>query len=106
MTGKEFGKIQSVDLRNADGRLGFWFSLGGAGWGVGDFWGTWADDPSKNAKWTKEDQSEIWAEAVRKIRGVMKDANVESLRDLAGKPVEVTFDGSVIQSWRILKEVI
>jgi hypothetical protein len=36
----------------------------------------------------------------------LKDAKVNSVDELKGKPVEVTFDGNMLKEWRILTEVL
>lgn len=105
----ELGKIRSVRFGYGgyqDAMFGVSFDLGGKSWGVGDFWGTWADDPDKGCKWTKEEQSKIFADTTRKVRNVLRKANKDDLAKLAGTPVEVTFDGNSLKSWRVLEEVV
>lgn len=108
MNRKELGKIQSVSFGYGgyqEAQFGVSFILGGAGWGVGDFWGTWAEW-SKPCKWTQEDQKDTFGETVVKIRDLLKQAKKQELHQLKGVPVEVTFNNNTLVSWRILKEVI
>lgn len=104
----ELGKIQSICFGYGGyqgAMLGVSVTLGGAGWGVSDHRGTWAER-SEFAKWTVEDQMKIWADVCVWVRDLLKDAKVQSLDQLKGIPVEVTFEGNVLKSWRILKEVL
>lgn len=88
--------------------LGFTFELGSEKemWGVTDFWGTWADGPTENSKWTAQDQLNSWGKSCEKVRKLLKDANVSSLSDLIETPVECTFEFGSLKSWRILMEAI
>jgi hypothetical protein len=104
----ELGKIKEAyfGLGGYQGaHIGVWFQLGGTGWGVGDGSGTWANR-SDGAKWSIHDQREAFADSVEYVRDLLKDANVESVAALVGTPVEVSFDGMILKSWRILKEVL
>ena len=102
------GKIQSARYGFGgyqDAMLGVDFTLGGDGWGVGDFWGVWADR-SDGAKWTLEDRSAELARITDRLRDLLRDAKVQTLDQLAGRPVEVFFNGGKLSNWRILKEVL
>lgn len=111
MTRKEIGKIQSVSFGHGgyqDAMIGISFTLGSdkAGWGVGDFWGTWGMEPDKYTKWTKKDQVKILGETVLRINQLLSDAKVSDINKLQGIPVEVEFESNTLKSWRILTEVI
>jgi hypothetical protein len=43
---------------------------------------------------------------MRYVSTLLKEAKVNSVDMLKGKPVEVTFDGNTLKSWRILTEVL
>jgi hypothetical protein len=43
---------------------------------------------------------------MRYVSKLLKDAKVNSVDELKGKPVEVTFDGNMLKEWRILTEVL
>jgi hypothetical protein len=105
------GKITHVEFGfggYSDGMIGIYLEFGGKGWGVNDFIGFWAEDPSPHAKWTYEDQSVQFAETVRKVKRFLKDADVINISQLKGKPVEISIsdDTNTLYAWRILTEVI
>ena len=109
---KRLGKITSVKFGHGgyqDACLGLLVSLGGDGWGVGDFKGIWDAEMievSKYTKWTEADRSKGYDETMRFLSKLLKEAKVDSVDRLKGIPVEVTFDGMLLQEWRILTEVI
>lgn len=109
MTEKRLAKIKDARFGYGgyDGAMfGLTLSFAGPGWGVGDFKGTWAEPPSEHAKWTVDDQTRIFAEAVRLLRDTLKAAKVRSVDQLVGIPIEVTFEGNLLRDWRILTEVL
>jgi hypothetical protein len=63
-------------------------------------------EPSEYAQWTKEDQIKILGETMLFIAKLLDEAKVRSVKELVNIPVEVTFEGNCIKSWRILTEVI
>jgi hypothetical protein len=101
----KLGKITKAELVLEEGRLGFKFQLTADGWGVNDFKGEWAEW-SEYCHWTKEQQQTSLGKILLNIGSVMKDANVTSFSELVGKPIMVTTKGMVLDSWRILTEVI
>ena len=106
---KELAKIRSVRFGSGgyqDAAFGISFEFEGNGSSCGDFIGTWSSEPDDSNKWTKSDQTEFWGNMVREIRDTMKAAKTNNLNDLVGKPVELTFNGNQLDSWRILTEVI
>jgi hypothetical protein len=109
---KRLGKIESVSfgLGGYQGAmLGIHFSLGADGWGVNDSKANWDDETiscSEHAKWTESDRDGWYAEIMRYVSKLLKDAKVDSVDKLKGKPVEVTFDGNILKEWRILTEVL
>ena len=110
-TQKEIGKIRSIKVGFGgyqDAMFGVSIELGSDknGWGTGDFKGMWSSDPDKYCKWTKKDQDESFAAAMRFMLKLCKDAGVQSVNALVGKPVEVTFENEHLKGWRILKEVL
>lgn len=105
---KRLGKIRSVRFGSGgydDAMFGFSFDLGGDGWGVGDFWGTWSNR-SEGAMWTIEDQNKHFLEAMLRVKSIMKDAKKDDFSKLSGVAIEVSFDGNILSSWRILTEVV
>lgn len=108
---KQIGKIQCIKIGmggHQDAMFGISFTLSSTkdSWGVGDFWGTWADDPGEHAKWTKKSQRNIEGKTFARIKELIKIAKVDDVKKLLGIPVEVTIDGNQLHSWRILEEVI
>jgi len=105
---KELGKIERVEVGMGgyeDAMFGVSFVLGGKGWGVGDFWGTWANR-NEEAKWTVKEQSEVFAETSRRLIKLLEKAQVQTVGELKGKPVEATFEDQRLKSWRLLDEVL
>jgi len=111
---KRIGKIQHVSFglggyQNA--QLGISFTLGSDkdGWGVGDFKGNWDAETiehSKNCEWTEEERDKSYAETMRYLSKLLRQAKVKDVSELKGIPVEVTFEGNVLKEWRILEEVL
>lgn len=105
---KRLGRIDSITLGAGgydDAMFGVTFRFGGEDLCVGDFWGYWAS-LSEGAKWTRANQIDALGKMCLKLNDLMRQAKVKSFADLKGVPVEVTFDGQVLRSWRILREVI
>lgn len=106
---KELGRIRSIRYGFGgyqDAQFGLSVELGGDGWGVGDFHGGWGIEPSPQASWTAADQNRNFAETARHVLKLLKEAKKTHVEQLSGIPVEVTFDGNQLVSWRILKEVL
>lgn len=106
---KELGHIQRATFGYGgydDAMVGLDLTLGGPAWGVGFFLGAWASGPGANAEWTVEDQRHDYANAVILLRDTLKAAKKHDVTQLAGTPVECTFDGNRLTSWRVLTEVI
>lgn len=109
---KKLGKIESVSFGLGGYRgamLGFHVTLGNGGWGVGDSNAHWDSEQIKwteNTKWSEEERDGWYAEIMRYVSKLLKDAKVDSVDKLKGKPVEVTFDGNQLKEWRILTEVL
>src|SRR5262245_9104402 len=98
---KELGKIQRAEYGLGgyqEAQLGISFTLGGKGWGVGDFWGVWADR-SENSKWTHEDRAKQIAEVNDRLRDLLRAGNVDSVSRLIGLPIEATFENMSLVSW-------
>lgn len=111
MNDKRIGKIRRVSFGKGgyqDACIGVTFDLGSdkESWGVGDFWGAWSIKRSEYCKWTEEDRIKQLGEMVMRINGILHDAKVTKLEQLAGVPIEATFDDRMLKEWRILTEVI
>lgn len=109
---KKLGKIEDVrfGLGGYQGAmLGLHVTLGDGSWGVGDSRANWDVEQikwTKNTQWTEEDRDSWYAEIMRYVSTLLMEAKVDSVDKLKGKPVEVTFDGNQLKSWRILTEVL
>jgi hypothetical protein len=86
--------------------IGITVDLGGKSWGVGDFKGTWATERDKYCKWTEEDRNKVLGETCMWVAQLLRESGKQSLDELVNIPVEVTFDGNKLESWRVLTEVI
>lgn len=74
-----------------DAQLGLHLEFAGSGWGV--FTTEGAFDPNL-------------VELTHLISKTLSEAKVTSIEKLKGTPVELTFDGNQLKSWRILTEVL
>lgn len=109
--GKRLGKILKVWFGHGgyqDACIGIHFTLGGDGWGVGDTRSAWDAEIIKHSdhcKWTEETRDKDYAEIMRFVSKLLKDAKVDSVDKLIGIPIEAEFEGMSLKSWRILTEV-
>lgn len=108
---KQIGKIQKVSFgfggyQEAMIGLSLTFGSDKESWGVQTFHGAWGIDRSDYCKWTEEDRLKQLGETCMKLRDLMRDAKVQTVDDLEGVPVEVTFDGNMLKDYRILTEVL
>jgi len=102
---ERLGKIKSVKFGAIDGRLGLHFDLGGDGWGVGDFWGTWENRP-KTAKYTEAEHLAELGKLAIDTRNLLSAAKVGFIHELVGKPIRVTFNRTTLEGWSVLTEVL
>ena len=105
------GKISNISLGIGgyqDCMMGLSVTLEGSGWGVNDFKGFWGTgiEVSRNTKWTEGDRAEQYAEVMYFINSLLAKSKKSNLNDLKGVPVEVSFNGNCLVSWRVLEEVI
>lgn len=109
---KRIGKIENVKFGLGgyqDAMIGLSVTLIGDSWGVNDFKGYWDSESVKcteNTKWTESERSNYYSETIKHLSKLLKDSKVDSVEKLKGKPIEVTFDGNMLKSWRILTEVL
>lgn len=109
---KRLGKIQNVIFGIAgyqNAMLGLHVALGNDGWCVSDTRSTWDAESitwTEHCQWTEKDRDNQYAEILRYLSKLLKDAKVDSVDKLKGIPVEVTFDGMRLKEWRILTEVL
>lgn len=109
---KKLGKIENVKFGIGgyqDAMIGLHVTLGNNDWGVGDSRSARDAESikwSENCKWTEDDRDKQYAELLRYLSKLLKDAKVDSVDKLKGIPVEVTFDGNMLKEWRVLAEVL
>lgn len=110
---KRIGKIQKISVGFGgyqDAMLGLSVDLGSdrEAWGVGDFKGFWGPDieHSERCKWSEQSRRDAHADTMLFVGTLLRDAKKNHVEELRGVPVEVTFDGNALKSWRILTEVI
>lgn len=105
------GRIHKIHLGYGgyqDAQFGITIDFRGPGWGVGSFIGFWGIDtrPDSYTKWNEADRDAVFASVVRKVNEWLNDAGRQRLNELEGVPVEITFKGNSLHSWRVLKEVL
>ena len=108
---KRIGKIKKISFGFGgyqDAQLGVSVELGSdkESWGVNDFRGFWGTDRSTSCKWTEKDREIALGKMCMWVKDLITDSNKTKIDQLAGVPVEVTFDGNLLKEWRILTEVI
>ena len=112
MERKELGKITKVSFGHGGyqgAMLGIHFTLESGARGVCDTKSTWDSELiecSERCQWTEEDRTENYAEIMRYVSKLLKDAKVSDISDLQGIPVEITTEANTLKRWRILTEVI
>jgi len=109
---KELGKIESVSFGHCgyqECMIGIQVTLSGKGWGVGDSRGDWDAElikHDKHCKWTEAGRDANYADIMRYVSKLLKQAKVHNVNELKGVPIEATFDGNCLKEWRILEEVL
>lgn len=109
---KRLGKIKNVSFGHGgyqDAMIGLNVTIEGEGWGVSDSkvaWDAEMIECTKHCKWTEADRDKQYAEIMRYLSKLLKDAKVSSVDKLKGIPIEAIFDGNLLKKWRILTEVI
>lgn len=110
---KRLGKIKSISFGLGgyqDAMLGLSVDLGSDKecWGCGDFKGYWGPDVKvdKYTRWKEKDRRSGYADTVQFVGKLLQDAQKSTIDQLVNVPVEVTFEGNSLKSWRILTEVI
>lgn len=107
MNGKKLGKIKQFDFGIFDGyRFGVRFELGGEAWGVQDEKSFFVKFNPNAKTWDMETMKEEYASIMFYIRDLLTKAKSSNINDLVGIPVECTFEGNLLRSWRILEEVL
>ena len=113
MTEKMLGKISraTYGLGGYQGvQLGIHLAFEGKGWGCGHSDCVWdyefTESPDAHTKWSETDRTNRMITINRKLSRFLKEAKVDSVSELAGIPVEVTFENNGFKEFRILTEVL
>lgn len=107
----ELGKITHIEFGIGgahDSMIGLATTLEGRGWGVGDYRGFWnkSIQTTKYTEWSEAMRRNQYANIIDYIADLLIAADVKNIQGLIGKPVEATFDGNALHSWRLLTEVL
>jgi hypothetical protein len=100
---KKLGKIELVTFGHGGYQhcmLGLYVNLSFEGWDAELI------EHTEHSKWSEKDRSKEYDKTMRFLSKLLKEAKVDSVDRLKGKPVEVTFDGNLLSEWRILTEVL
>lgn len=108
----KLGKIETVSFGICGYQgacLGISVTLRGESWAVSASKTAWDANRvkwSNDHSWTEADRSRQYDEIMRYVSDLLRAAKVEDVSALEGKPIEATFDGVELKSWRILTEVL
>lgn len=110
MSKKYLGKIESVQfgfVGYQDAMMGLRVSIDMKGSGVtAQITGGWIVERSKDTQWSEKDRIIEHGEMLLKVTEILKQAKVDCVSKLKGIPVECTFEGLELKSWRVLEEVL
>lgn len=99
MAEKYLGKIASVSFGYQEYMFGLHFTLSGDGWGV-------CASYQYNPTYMNESEEHHSIEMLEKVQRILKAAKVDRIEDLKNKPIEATFEGTLLKDFRILTEVL
>ena len=108
-TRTELGRIQKAAFGwggYQEVMIGLSITFGGKSWGCGDFKGAWGVERTEFSQWSEEDRLRQLGEACMFLRDLLKSAGKTSVEQLVGTPIEATFEGTKLVSWRVLDEVL
>jgi hypothetical protein len=109
---KKLGKIIDVNFGLGGYKgvmIGLHVTLGSKEWIVSDsrcYWDVESVKLEENSEWTEDDRDKQYAEILRYLSKLMKQAKVDSVDKLKGIPVEVIIEGNTLKEWRVLTEVL
>lgn len=109
---KKLGKISSVKLGIGgyqDMMLGLYITFSFGSYDMVYSKQVWDSSRVKHVegcKWTEEERDNEYAGIMRYISCLLKEAKVDSIDKLKGKPVELTIKDFELADWRILTEVL
>ena len=108
MTEKYLGKIDFAEFGTIEDYpfligLQLGFSMNGCSVMDG---GKYCVNISNQCKWEDREKNEVITNSVEYISEVLKDAKVNYVSQLVGKPVEVLIEDNTFKGFRILTEVL
>jgi len=109
MTGIILGKLTDVYLGKRDQMIGLFFTLKGSSYGCSssiECWDTEEIVINEGTKWTEKDRNESLIKIMREISRLLKQAKVSNINQLNNIPVGFTIKNNILDSWRILEEVL
>ena len=109
MTGKVLGKITSAEfgtIRDYPFLIGLQLGFKLADGCCIACGGKYTVNINKECKWEKSERQEVVTSKIEDIDKVLKDAKVNYVSQLVGKPVEVTIESNTFKDFRILTEVL
>ena len=112
MIDTKLGKIELIKFGlggYSDSMFGLHITFSGTGWGVTDTISTWDYELVKHSeycKWDEQERTDFNIQMIKRISKLLKDAKVQTIDQLKGKPVEIVFEGNTLKTWRILTEVL
>ncbi len=107
----KLGKIRSVSFGYGgyqEAMFGLSLGFDCDGGCVGTFIGSWPKsmDRPESAEWSEKDRDKSLLESITILEEMLGKTGKQSVEELIGAPVECTFDGQKLDSWRILDEVL
>ncbi|MBY0596144.1 hypothetical protein [Bacillus bingmayongensis] len=110
MDGKFLGKIVKAEFgtyRDRDFLMGLQLEFrfdGNSGVSCG---GRHLINISSNCKWDSEEEKNIaYQRVLKELAFVLKEAKVNTVSELVGKPIEITIEDQMYKTFRILTEVL
>ncbi len=104
---KMLGKISSAHFgldRDRPFLFGLELCFTGDGWGT---YGIYLQNIADSCEWESENKrNELFFKLCKKVENILKQAKVNGVDELVGKPVEVTFENNSFKDFRILTEVL
>ncbi len=107
-TQKLLGKISSAQFGTIPDRpflMGLQLTFHFNGSGIGDG-GRYTENISESCRFTDTTRWDAITAMVDKTADILKAANVNYVSELVNVPVEVTLEGNVFKSFRVLTEVL
>lgn len=110
MTDTMLGRISAISFgyggyQGAQFGVSVTLKLAG-GLGCADFRGAFPPDPKFDNPQVELSKREAIADTAIWLAGILDAAKKRTVAELPGTPIEATFDGMALKSWRVLTEVL